>query len=1580
MYHSWSGVLRFPDTLSSLSIVAFALGVGLVTTPPLDGRGPTVILNEIHYHPPDDSRDSEFVELLNYGDDRVDLSEWELTGGVRFRFPEGTLLEAESYLVLAANVERLLERDDIDREKVIGPFEGSLENDGESLRLLTAGGFVASFVDYEDSAPWVKTPDGLGPSLERIAPGREETDPAAWGASTPVGGTPGERNSLRVEEVSLSEARIVFVEEGSSWSFLPGTTPPPQGWSELDFDDSEWERGPAGFGYADGDDATELLGMQNQYLTVFVRRKFSVEDVAQLTALTLSIDYDDGFVAFINGREVARSNVGSTQFDAPAIDRHEAGTAERFVIPTPANVVQDGDNVIAVAGHNRSLESSDFSLSPALEGTISTGSDSRFALVEAGATWGFFPGTTSPPQDWTQLEFDDSGWQRGPAGFGYADGDDATQLLGMQNRYLTVFLRRKFSVEDAAKLQALVLSIDYDDGFVAFINGREVARSNVGSTQFDSPAIDRHEAGAIEQFVILAPARIVQEGDNVIAVAGHNGSLDSSDFSLSPALDGTIRADDEEAPATVEAAPRDVVINEISHGGDGTGWVELYNTTDVAIDASGMRVQLFPARLGDHPLPAGTNLASRSHLVVSESELGFELDDIAVLLLTTPDGRFVDALNPRRTNSNHSTGRFPDGDDNRVVFPTPTAGAANAVVLDASIVINEIMYHPEDSNPGGEFIELHNASDATVDVSGWSFTRGVSYLIPDNTTIDAGGFLVVARDPVALMQRYDISGVLGPWDGRLQNDNENVLLRDPLGNQRDKVRYADEGSWPEQADGLGPSVELVHPALENRYGPAWRTSDDEGTPGTTNSRLTVDSGPLVVGVRHHPVIPNSEELVRVIATVSDVEPVSSVQLFFQVSGGDAPRGELGMVDDGTHDDGVAENGVYGAELPPHPDRTIIEFWVRATGADDQSVAAPPGGSDRPFLYQVEELPRADIRPTYRLILRATDLNELQSRGRNSDVLLDATFVAGNKAFYNRGLRYRGSSARTCNPLSYRIQFDHDTDFHGIKRLNINGCAAYRQWIGLDFLRRTDVPTPLAWFRRLSFNGQLENGWYLRVEAIDDSFLERSFPGDADGNLYRGMGNADLDYRGPTAEPYRPHYEKVTNESLSDFTDVVDLCARFDRGTTEDKDFPAAIDERVDHVQWANYFAAYGILGSSENSIVLNNGDDYFLYHRFSDDRWVLLPWDLDSVFDVTDQELFRPRVESIRRFLRHPFYASTYWCELESLLENAFETDLINTRISHLEPLFSAAIVANLRRYATARRRVIEGQLSQDLEITSLAGASICGESTILLDGKEVSIQGEAPGCGTQAVTVNDTAATYDPTTTIWRSTVELRSGENLRVTALDRDLLEVAALEYSVLGSSENSPTVRVAVLPAPEVELLGESVTVTLDGSRSHDGACGTDSLTYLWEKVLGPADDVFKGDVISAIVDVELRTPGEYTYRLTVSDTLRPASINSAVVSVFVTSESLIRNRFLLCDSNGDFQHGISDPVFTLDALFRNANALPCEAAGDCNSDGTINLSDAIFDLRYQFLGQAAPREPFPECDERAEEECSASTCRD
>ncbi|MCP5518112.1 MAG: DUF1800 family protein [Verrucomicrobiales bacterium] len=168
---------------------------------------------------------------------------------------------------------------------------------------------------------------------------------------------------------------------------------------------------------------------------------------------------------------------------------------------------------------------------------------SETPLVRAGALWRYAKGTQAPPPTWNQPGFDDAEWLRGATGIGYGDDDDATVLEDMrqtadQPGYLTVFMRRSFRVADPAAVDQLVFRVDYDDGFVAWLNGVEVARANVtGATpRFDQRASDTHEAGDPVEIDLTARKGLLQAGANLLAIQVHNYDLTSSDLTMIPVL------------------------------------------------------------------------------------------------------------------------------------------------------------------------------------------------------------------------------------------------------------------------------------------------------------------------------------------------------------------------------------------------------------------------------------------------------------------------------------------------------------------------------------------------------------------------------------------------------------------------------------------------------------------------------------------------------------------------------------------------------------------------------------------------------------------------------------------------------------------------------------------------------------------------------------------------------------------------------------------------------------------------------------------------------------------------------------
>ncbi len=164
-----------------------------------------------------------------------------------------------------------------------------------------------------------------------------------------------------------------LIDLGDEWQYLAPSQPLSNTWTSIDFNDTNWSTGSSGFGYSDGDDATILSSSTR---SIFVRKEFSLEDLSNIESLILDIDYDDGFVAYLNGEEVARDNMSQTNpnFNDFSNTDHEAimyqgGRPDRFIIDKSKLV--DGKNVLAVSVHNVSTTSSDLTLIPMLTAEFS---------------------------------------------------------------------------------------------------------------------------------------------------------------------------------------------------------------------------------------------------------------------------------------------------------------------------------------------------------------------------------------------------------------------------------------------------------------------------------------------------------------------------------------------------------------------------------------------------------------------------------------------------------------------------------------------------------------------------------------------------------------------------------------------------------------------------------------------------------------------------------------------------------------------------------------------------------------------------------------------------------------------------------------------------------------------------------------------------------------------------------------------------------------------------------------------------------------------------------------------------------
>ena len=163
------------------------------------------------------------------------------------------------------------------------------------------------------------------------------------------------------------------------------------------------------------------------------------------------------------------------------------------------------------------------------------------AKIDWGDAWRYWVGNSEPISNWELPQTDIGFWPVGQSGFGYGDNDDNTEI----SQTISVYVRKEFEIEDPSVIYKALFHIDYDDGYIAYLNGIEFSRRNLGSpgstVYHNTTSTALHEAeiyagGFPEQLDIDLNNFPLIEGTNTLAVEVHNYSSNSSDLSCIPFL------------------------------------------------------------------------------------------------------------------------------------------------------------------------------------------------------------------------------------------------------------------------------------------------------------------------------------------------------------------------------------------------------------------------------------------------------------------------------------------------------------------------------------------------------------------------------------------------------------------------------------------------------------------------------------------------------------------------------------------------------------------------------------------------------------------------------------------------------------------------------------------------------------------------------------------------------------------------------------------------------------------------------------------------------------------------------------
>ncbi len=563
-------------------VLFFSLCVAiLATADTATGADSVVVFNEVHYHPSTNETVNEWIELHNQMAIDIDLSAWQLRGGVDFDFAEGTIIPGGGYLVVASDPGTL--RANFGLTNVVGPFAGRLNNSSARLELQDRNGRIMDKFEYGDEGKWPNAPDGSGATLAKREPNAISDAPENWTSSVLLEGTPGTRNFPG----SASVIRRALVPFDALWRFEVSGTDLGTAWREPDFDDSAWSgrnnatlvgywpfdgnptavRGTSGTlngtvgtasdrnGTAGG--ALAFTGASSQYVSVAgggglnaaTRGTISLwvkwtgaqdSDCCGTFGAVLSRQANGQFSDTILALNAADPNVGRivwrqaggpapvilTSAAAPGTNWHHIAIT---FAPGVSSLYVDGQAQGSAAG---AAMGNNPATPLAIGAWAGDGGGFSTASIDDVAVWdqpltagqvGELAGQTRSPLDFALPE--------GAvfyAGDGRLTTGDELRRTSLPAGRQTYYFRHAFTFPDDPSSSELTLDLAVDDGAVVYLNGNELHRQNMpaGQVSYATPAASEVGNAAIVNG-IQVPSGHLRNGINVLAVEVHQtGSED----------------------------------------------------------------------------------------------------------------------------------------------------------------------------------------------------------------------------------------------------------------------------------------------------------------------------------------------------------------------------------------------------------------------------------------------------------------------------------------------------------------------------------------------------------------------------------------------------------------------------------------------------------------------------------------------------------------------------------------------------------------------------------------------------------------------------------------------------------------------------------------------------------------------------------------------------------------------------------------------------------------------------------------------------------------------------------------------
>jgi hypothetical protein len=385
--------------------------------------------------------------------------------------------------------------------------------------------------------------------------------------------------------------------------------------------------------------------------------------------------------------------------------------------------------------------------------------------IHAEELWKYLIPYAEPDPAWKDFGFNDFDWLAGPGGFGRGDGDDNTIL---PDTVATVYLRKSFIIPDTSVISYVLLHVDYDDAFVAYFNGTEIARMNIGwpgkIQKWNDFSYGIHQAMMYqglppEEFPIEKGIfrSLVKQGENVLAIQALNAYSNHGNFSIIPFLSFGIN----DQSATYQETPE---------------W------------------------FGDKPVYLLTNFS-----LTGQGES---------LIFSDPDQNPIDQVNYPYLKADQSYGREMDGSSNWKYFGQPTPGLENELSIGFSGYAKE----PQFSHDAGFYnnsIEIGFINYQPGDTI--RYTTDGSW-VTDSSAIFTGEPILIDSTIVLRAQVYK-SGLL---PGKVSSNTYIIGYSSTLPVVSVSLNPHDLWDWEEGIYVLGPNAGNVYPHFGANFWMDWQ--------------------------------------------------------------------------------------------------------------------------------------------------------------------------------------------------------------------------------------------------------------------------------------------------------------------------------------------------------------------------------------------------------------------------------------------------------------------------------------------------------------------------------------------------------------------------------------------------------------------------------------------------------------------------------------------------------------------------------------------------------------------------------------